>query len=186
MQSGCLFECQYLLAVQRCGCSPWNYPFHNATMPVCHHVGTSCFEEAMSEPSADCRCPSDCSSVTFPYHVVAQATNLDMVCRKGRAALTAFARNDMFFLDGLEEKASSQWDLCRRELESVAVLRVHVASRFISRVTRTSRITFTGQLASLGTVNKLRMVSTVETLISDVFSYLFVEAHVQLSHPIDT
>ena len=56
----------------------------------------------------------------------------------------------MYTLNELEQKALSAKELCKRKVASLAILRVHIASRLMNKITRSSRVTFTGQLADLG------------------------------------
>ncbi len=73
----------------------------------------------------------------------------------------SFARNDLYTLASLEEKAMTDLQLCHKELqENIAVLKVFMGSRFANKIIRTARVTFTGQLASLGTNMKFEEQTT--------------------------
>ena len=46
-QSACVFECMLKMAVEKCGCVPWNYPRFYLTTDVCDYLGVFCFEKVL-------------------------------------------------------------------------------------------------------------------------------------------
>ena len=67
-KSGCIFECRLGIALDFCGCSPWDYPRLNETVRICDNMGSVCFEKVMEEVDTeeDCSfCMDDCNILRY-------------------------------------------------------------------------------------------------------------------------
>ncbi len=67
--SACKYECILKIAMDKCGCVPWNYPpIGGDSVPICHRGGQGCFEKALIP--GGCDCPEDCNSVQVMISLV--------------------------------------------------------------------------------------------------------------------
>ena len=80
-----MFECQLRQAAHACGCQPWDYPISTRQQFLfCDVFGNICFERMMANSSngAACRCPMDCSSVSYSYSIVSTPLLPEEECSK--------------------------------------------------------------------------------------------------------
>ncbi|TRY61063.1 hypothetical protein TCAL_12244 [Tigriopus californicus] len=71
-QTNCQLECRLKLAVEQCGCLPWNYPhmvLDGQLTKLCDYRGNFCVEQILQQPTTlqDCRCYPLCETITYPY-----------------------------------------------------------------------------------------------------------------------
>ncbi len=150
-KSACEFECHVKNAHDSCGCIPWDYPrLDRLSLPVCNETGTECFKVGYldSALSAECDCPSSCLSTEYSYTYHSEPlTYTTGLCRETIPRMQFV----ISLLYGLRPRQENWYQLCgARMLESIALVRISMGSNTFHRITRHKRITFTGQLSSIG------------------------------------
>ncbi len=170
-KGGCQFECAVNKAHARCGCIPWDYPHVEEPLQVCQRIGDECFRNTMASAQIykDCDCPVSCSSTTYSFSVI--STPLDASeCYSVLSYKTR--RNNRLFLDAfefyMEHYEDRHFELNKKyadlpsmfkfiascgeaEISEIALLQFQLTSDTVAEVVRRKRVTFTDQLASLGT-----------------------------------
>ncbi len=69
-QKGCMFECLWQQALDRCGCVPWKYPRPDGiSVNTCNPAGNYCWQFVLEngERLLNCSCPYDCIKTSYPY-----------------------------------------------------------------------------------------------------------------------
>ncbi len=74
--------------MQRCGCSPWNYPFapdRQNDAGLCDYYGKYCFEYHLQNQDAvdEAECPPDCEMLTYSFMEKEWALDAEVVCKPG-------------------------------------------------------------------------------------------------------
>ncbi len=189
-KSGCEYECAIKHAMQECNCLPWNIPdSSNENLPFCELDNNNCFDLSLKTFSTqNCGCPSDCfgtsfsvfesvikiktptqfcsgkKSNEFPYTVFCS------ICKKSFTAykirfIYENTTNDWPYPD--EKSFSKSDDFCNKFLsENIALIKVEMATKSITRSLKDQRTNFVSQLSSLG---KLKFKYT--SFISFIYQY---------------
>ena len=168
-KSACEYECAVENAKQECSMSPWYIPRLAAdNQPFSSNWDTKCFDDAIAKFStSQCNCPSDCFGTSFsvfesripidnfyctdtqrklkeyPYSVLC---NLCDQIRK-----THYLGFLHYFIVNGGPDPSKYGSFCNSLLgENVAIVKVEMATKSLTRSLKDKRFNFVSQLSSLG------------------------------------
>ena len=153
-QSGCILECKLKLAHDSCGCTPWDFPQPPShQISLCNMSESVCFSSALSLEGApgQCDCPPSCQETEYPYTLYSEPIEWESICLGRHSGFHPEVKNLVFFTAaGMRNDLENRFEMCRRTMEKVAVVRIYVGSSAFHRVTRSRRVTFVGQLSNIG------------------------------------
>ncbi len=148
-KQGCMFECLLHQAHEACNCTPWDYPHIREHSSLCDEKGTRCFSQRFLDPTAlnDCPCPSACilTEYTHDYHFEDLLPN-EVVCNE----VLQRRHSAVHLLQDMRSR-QERWDeVCEKKVRTVALVKIYLGSDTFQRITRHKRVTFSGQLSSIG------------------------------------
>ncbi|XP_059097852.1 uncharacterized protein LOC131892113 [Tigriopus californicus] len=163
-QTGCFMECQLGLALEKCGCIPWNYPRFGAEESICDHAGTECFSEVMENitlRSKQCTCPVDCHRTKYSYSVFGMPTNVVESCKTNTDFYGQYNIMDYFPLNDFvrlyQDIADPEISFfpvndedCRNHLKHSAIVQVQLATSDVLQINSNIRVSLADYLSSLG------------------------------------
>jgi hypothetical protein len=180
-KSSCEYECGIQLAKQECNCIPWYIPRTKMdTMPFCNLSKNNCFELKLNSFSPlSCDCPSDCYETSFSvFESSKQIENPPDYCHnkklKNEYPFTVFcsmcrkiikSQRIRFIYEnivngGLDPDIFSNQPnnnlehFCDQFIkENVALVKVEMATKSLTRSLKDKRFNFVSQLSSLGELN---------------------------------
>jgi len=177
-KSACEYECAIRNAINHCNCTPWNVPRTSMESPTFCDISrdNNCFEEKMKNISTlECGCPSDCHGTyisvfesskiienpakfcsiekirrEYPYSVFCGLCNAIVKTKRFRLMYENIVNGglDPINLD----------NFCNAFIQkNIAVVKVEMATKSITRSLKDTRFNFVTQLSSLGKPNNVRM-----------------------------
>ena len=174
-KSGCIYECAIENAKSVCKCSPWFIPqTSDEELPFCDEREISCFANSMTTfQTRNCNCQSDCQGISFSiFESKAAFENPGEFCslsfenakKKLEYPKSVFCgicknivrNNKMRFVyekilnDGLDINKNFD-EICNKLLnENVALVKIEMVTKSITRSIKDERYNFVAQLSSLG------------------------------------
>ena len=163
-QDGCVFECLLERSFEATNCTPWNYPYFRRDQQVCSYRSWWIFEATMADPTLveQCQeqCPMECTKTLYTAVVTSQPLSIDNMCY-GQEGQPYFPMGNFTeetiprgILRTFEKmvlgKDVSRYGLCRAALKRIALVRINLASKVVTRITRNKRVTITGHIANIG------------------------------------
>ena len=177
-KSACEYQCAIKHAIQECKCLPWNIPqSSNENLPFCDLNSNNCFDLTLNTFSTqDCGCPSDCFGTSFSvFESVIKIKNPINFCDKGNKKSSEFPYTVYCSICKkilktqkirfIYENAINGWpipdltdDFCNKFLrENIALVKVEMATKSITRSLKDQRTNFVSQLSSLGKFNSVQI-----------------------------
>ena len=169
-KSGCKYECYIKQAIQECQCISWSIPpMVGQQLSYCSLYENDCFDQAMkSKLKESCNCPEDCYGTSFS--VFPSVKDLEIpknFCSDQKIKdefpfpiFCSLCKNVIkthrmrFYYDHVINGASNPDDLdefCHKFIhENVAVVKIEMATKFITRSVKDRRNSFVSQLSSIG------------------------------------
>ncbi len=152
-QSACLLECQLKIAYDYCQCIPWNYPQFQSGMPVCHAFGMFCFEQTLQNYNLNCTedCLDDCSITRYSYSVSAIkiADDPGFVEQIVQQFQPFFKHYDNIMEGGHGFKPNPE-KLDDEFRSRIAVVKFKLASKTVTQIKRSVRVSFSETLSNIG------------------------------------
>ena len=90
MHGNCLFECQLINSLRKCGCIPWDFPRTNETVPICTAKGSDCFRNALAldrDPTLCPHCIANCNLHAYSYTVLTKPLSPKKLCSSGQVSV---------------------------------------------------------------------------------------------------
>jgi hypothetical protein len=183
-QSGCEYECAIKNVSHKCKCSPWNIPKQTENhLRFCYNENDfECFDAELEKfHPAQCNCQADCSKTSFS--IFDSKTPLERPGRDCSFSYNIITRQDYpfklfcklckkmihqyqirFVYDYIVKNESNPKNLvafCNNFLmENVALVKVEMATKSLTRAVKDQRFNFVSKVSSLG-----KLVSQSSTYI---------------------
>jgi hypothetical protein len=173
-QSGCEYECAIKNVSHKCKCSPWNIPKQaEDNLQFCYNENDfECFDVELEKFSpAQCICPADCAKTSFS--IFDSKTPLERPGKDCSFSCNTITRQDYpfklfcklckkmihqyqirFVYDYIVRNESDPKNLvsfCNKFLtENVALVKVEMATKSLTRAVKDQRFNFVSKVSSLG------------------------------------
>jgi hypothetical protein len=173
-KSNCEYECTIRNARTKTNCAPWNIPrFFENYSQICPFHRLSSFSEEMETFSAnECNCPSDCFGTSFSVfesRIPLEYSDIDcksfqivhtkrdypnyVFCDLCRKIVKSYKARFLYnYIVKKNEPNPDHWDtFCDTLLtQNVALVKVEMATKSLTRSLKDKRFNFVSQLSSLG------------------------------------
>ena len=169
-EANCIFECQLKTVFGKCGCTPWDYPVLNDSMPTCDSFGRLCFKKFMVHPNTTktCNyCAHDCTTTRYSFSVYSTRIDADVLCsndqfRKALQYGTHLSKNQPYgyfamppmfirrYEQIVQEKDIGHMNMCLERVKNLAIVNFQIESPFFTRIKRTQRVSFADTLSNIG------------------------------------
>jgi len=174
-QTACLMECQLKAMVKKCGCSPWNFPLLNESIPICDYRGVECGDIMINNMDTKSECPTclnDCDVYKYEYSVSSTFLDAAQICKLEASTYQRGSVPSKLFR--FIEKVFYEWDIndkeyCIRQIENYAFVEIQLASQLVTRINRDERTSFADIISNLGGTLGLFTGMSILSLIEFIF-----------------
>jgi hypothetical protein len=169
-KSGCEYECSIEQAIQKCQCISWSIPqVFEQQLPYCSLYEKDCFDEALkSKAKQNCNCLEDCYGTSFsvfpsikdlviPPNFCSDENIKDefpfpIYCSLCKNIIKTHKMR--FVYDNIMKGSPNPDNLdefCNKFVhQNVAIVKIEMATKFITRSVKDERNSFVSQLSSIG------------------------------------
>jgi hypothetical protein len=168
-KSSCEYECAIENAIKKCSCIPWNIPKMTSDNISLCDLEETCFTEhlRMFSPT-DCNCSSDCQGTSFSVFVtrkpISTPTNFcsdkrikseypfTVLCQLCRNVITKQRIRFVYeqIMNGWPDPNNLDGFFSKFVVENVALVKVEMVAKSLTRSVKDKRFNFVDQLSSLG------------------------------------
>ncbi len=168
-KSSCKYECAIKYAIKECNCIPWNIPKMTSDYISLCDLEETCFTEhlRMFSPT-DCNCSSDCQGTSFSVFVtrkpISTPTNFcsderikseypfTVLCQLCRNVITKQRIRFVYeqIMNGWPDPNNLDGFCSKFVIENVALVKVEMVAKSLTRSVKDKRFNFVDQLSSLG------------------------------------